>query len=146
MLLTVHTIRCLSRLLESTDLRLCGTLLSDGVYREILATLVDGAWRRKGAICEPIEVRGPLRPLFGISRHPAPATRTFNRLTLKGGLLEVDGVGFARYVPESDMWRAVERPLWWHSFHILAAEALVLAEPAAAKAARAERSETAASP
>ena len=131
---------------ESTDLRLCGTLLSDGVYREILATLVDGAWRRKGAICEPIEVRGPLRLLFGIPRHPAPATRTFNTLTLKGVLLEVDGVGFARYVPESDMWRALERPLWWHSLHILATEALVVAEPAAAKAARAGRIETVTSP
>jgi hypothetical protein len=114
---------------ESADLRLCGTLLSDGVYREILATLVEGAWRRKGTVCEPIEVHGPLRLLFGIPRHPARATRPFDRLTLKGALLEADGVAFARYVPESDMWRALERPMWWHSLHILTAGALALEEP-----------------
>ena len=114
---------------ETEDLRLCGTLLSDGVRRELLATYVEGAWRHHGTTCEPIQIHGPLRLLFGIPRHPARATRTFERLTLRGAILEADGIAFARHLIESDMWQALERPMWWHSLHILAAQALELTEP-----------------
>ena len=114
---------------DTPDLRLCGTLLSDGVTPQLLATFVDGAWRRKGAVCEPIHIHGPLRLLFGIPRHPARATRAFDRLTLAGTILEADGTPFARYLSDSDMWQALQRPMWWHSLHILAAQSLPLSEP-----------------
>lgn len=108
---------------ESPNFRLSGGILSDCLPRTVIAKLVKGTWDHQGVAVEELSFTGGARLMFGLPRDPWRVSDEVRTLTLRGECLLAEGTVVAHYVAAGDVWRALARPMWWHSLHIVDARA-----------------------
>jgi hypothetical protein len=118
--------------MESPHLRLSGGILSDGLSRNVIAMFSPHGWIGRDRLYENIRFCDAARLLFGLPRDPVGWSGEIRDLALRRTALWGGGTRLAEYSPECDVWRAVTRPMWWHSVHLVAPAAFALeaAEPA----------------
>jgi hypothetical protein len=109
--------------LESPHLRLSGSILSECLPRNVIATLTPQGWMRQAQSYQAIRLRGSTRLMFGLPRDPLRVSKQIQSIALEGSSLWGDGVQLAYYDSPSDMWHTLGHRVWWHSVHLMPAEA-----------------------
>jgi hypothetical protein len=109
--------------MESPHVLLSGSMLSECLPRNVIATLATEGWMRHGQTYQAIRVRGATRLMFGLPRDPRRVSRELHSIAFEGAALWGDGIQLAYYSPESDMWHTVGYRVWWHCMHLMPAEA-----------------------
>jgi hypothetical protein len=121
--LTSGSAEPLSTWMHSPHLLLLGSILSECLPRNVIATLTADGWMRHGQRYRAVRVRGGTRLMFGLQRDPRRVSREIHSISFEGAALWGDGIQLAYYSPERDMWHTVGHRVWWHSMHLMTAEA-----------------------
>jgi hypothetical protein len=66
--------------------------------------------------------QGKFRLVFGVPGDPAAVSGVLSALSVHGAILSANGVPFAVYEPDRDMWRGAVAETWWHSFRLESTE------------------------
>lgn len=106
---------------EVEDLRITGGVIWDHLEQGVLASYADGCWKHRGALYPLLWITGPCQVHFGITRDPLPVSEPISVFSIIGATLRANGVGFAQYSQEHDMWQGLIRPTWWQSMRIVGA-------------------------
>jgi hypothetical protein len=104
---------------EITDLRITGGTISHHEPPGVIAHYSGGAWNYLGKLYPILTAEGLCRLHFGITRDPLPVSEQISVFTLTGATLRANGVPFAQYVEDKEMWQGLMRPLWWQSLRIV---------------------------
>jgi len=84
-----------------------------------IARLTDYGWESSGNTWAGMRFDGPCRLVMGLPRDPSAVSEVLQSVSIDRDVLSVDGVAFAAYTPEKDMWRAASATeKWWHAFRI----------------------------
>jgi hypothetical protein len=119
--------------MESPHLRLSGGILSDGLSRNVIAMFSPDGWVGHDRLYKIIRFCNATRLLFGLPRDPVGWSGEIRDLALQGTAMWGGSARLAEYSRECDVWRAVMRPMWWHSVHLVAPAAFA---PEASQPAR----------
>jgi hypothetical protein len=110
-----------SHTLDVTDLRISGGALFDPLDHGLIAVFSRGHWKHQGHLYSSISIAGECCLFFGITRAPTFVSEAIGLFSLVGGSLRANGVEFARYSAEQDIWRGVRRPITWSVTRIVVA-------------------------
>lgn len=83
-----------------------------------LVRYVPPGWKFQDTIWSGLRLEGRCRLVFGLPRNPAGISDALESLSIYGTTLSANGIPFAVYDPERDMWRGVVAESWWHAFRI----------------------------
>ncbi len=61
---------------------------------------------------------GPCRLVMGVPCEPTSVSEVLAAVSISRGVLSANGVAFASYHAETEMWRALHSEKWWHAFRI----------------------------
>lgn len=109
--------------LQAPDFRIAGGVIWQGEHRRVIAHYTQGRWRYRGQHFPRVCAKGRCRLLFGITRDPTAISEAIEHFTLDGPTLRANGVAFAQYDEETDMWQGMMRPTWWQAMRIICEEA-----------------------
>jgi len=110
-----------SHSLEVMDLRISGGALFDPLDHGLIAIFSRGHWKYQGHLYTSISIAGECCLFFGITRAPTFVSEPIGLFSLFGESLRANGVEFARYAAEQDIWRGVRRPITWSVTRIIGA-------------------------
>lgn len=83
-----------------------------------LVRCVEGRWQHNHVLWTGVRFEGNCRLIFGLPREPAGVSDPLTSLSICGTTLMANGIPFAVYEPEKDMWRGAAANTWWHAFRI----------------------------
>ena len=83
-----------------------------------LVRYVTPGWQYKGAMWAGVRLEGPCRLVLGLARDPAGISDRLDALSIYGCVLSAQGIPFAVFDPQRDMWRGALAETWWHAFRI----------------------------
>ncbi len=106
---------------EIEELRVIGGAIWDHLEQGVLASHVDGCWKHRGEFYPLLWITGPCQVHFGITRDPLPMSEPISVFSIIGTTLRANGVAFAQYSEEHDMWQGLIRPIWWQSMRVITA-------------------------
>jgi hypothetical protein len=112
--------------MELADFQISGGVICSHQDQGVIARYCGGAWLRGNDTFPILTIEGHCRMHFGITRNPMPISDAVGRFSLVRTMLGANGIPFAQYVEEIDMWRSLMRPLWWHSAHFVWDETVLI--------------------
>jgi len=112
--------------LDSIDFRISAGVIWNPELRGPIAYSSGGSWTYVGNYYPKLCVEGRCRLLFGIPRAPSALSEPIGVFSITDSLLRANGVAFAQYVEESEMWQGLMRPIWWQVMRIFSDGTLTL--------------------
>jgi hypothetical protein len=83
-----------------------------------LVRYVGGRWEHGDVLWSGMRFEGKCRLVFGLPRDPAGVSDAIDSLSIHGNTLCANGIPFAAYDHQHEMWRGVEANSWWHAFRV----------------------------
>jgi hypothetical protein len=83
-----------------------------------LVRYIGGSWEHGDVLWSGMRFEGKCRLVFGLPRDPAGVSDEIDSISIYGNTLSANGIPFAVYYHEREMWRGVEASSWWHAFRI----------------------------
>jgi hypothetical protein len=87
-----------------------------------LLRYVAGSWEHGDVLWSGMRFEGKCRLIFGLPRDPAGVSDEIDSLSIYGNTLSANGIPFALYNDDREMWQGVEANSWWHAFRVESAE------------------------
>ncbi|HTV51006.1 MAG TPA: hypothetical protein VME21_07455 [Steroidobacteraceae bacterium] len=87
-----------------------------------LVRYVSGRWRKGDLTCSGMRFEGRCRLVFGLAREPTGVSEELSGVSIAGDTLSANGIPFAIYDTDREMWRGVGLNTWWHSFRVESSE------------------------
>jgi hypothetical protein len=87
-----------------------------------LVRYISGSWDHGDVLWSGMRFEGKCRLIFGLPRDPARVSDEIAALSIFRNSLSANGIPFAVYDHEREMWRGVEANSWWHAFRVESAE------------------------
>jgi hypothetical protein len=118
--LTLHAARsraCVT--VEASNFRVAGGLIWNRIEGGLLARFCDGYWIHERRKFSTLIFDGRCRLLFGISRNPSGVSDPVGQLSISQTTLMANGIAFASYIPDQDIWQGIVRPMSWSTFRIV---------------------------
>jgi hypothetical protein len=103
--------------LEAADFRIDGGVIWHPEMG-LIAHYSQGAWKHRGRHYSVICAEGRCRLFFGITREPSAISEVISAFAIKGSALSANGVAFAQYSVDQDVWHGVIRKIWWQALRI----------------------------
>jgi hypothetical protein len=85
---------------------------------EPLVRYCQPSWRYADAQWLGMRFEGRCRIVFGLPRDPAGVSGLLDAVSIYGCTLSANGVPFAVFEPDRDMWRGAAKDSWWHAFRL----------------------------
>lgn len=79
-------------------------------------------WHYGGRLWSGMRFEGRCRVIFGVPADPAGVSDVIDALAIHERRLSANGVPFAHYDADLEMWRGAGANVWWHAFRIEAAD------------------------
>jgi hypothetical protein len=108
--------------IEQEAFGITGGAVWDRLELGLIAHYVDGRWMRRGQSYAALSFTGRCRLLFGITRDPAFISDVICNFSITGATLRANGVAFAQYSEQLDLWRGLMRPISWTAMTMISAE------------------------
>lgn len=83
-----------------------------------LVRLVGGQWQYASGLWAGLRFEGQCRLVFGLPREPLAVSEVLQGLSICNGTLTANGIPFAEYNEEFEMWKGAIANSWWHAFRI----------------------------
>jgi hypothetical protein len=83
-----------------------------------LVRFTAGSWQRADQRWTGLRFEGRCRLIFGLPRDPAGVSGAIDGVSACGATLTANGIPFAAYDEDREMWRGVGANTWWHAFRI----------------------------
>jgi hypothetical protein len=87
-----------------------------------LARHVAGRWKHGDVLWSGMRFEGKIRLVFGLTRDPSGVSDVLDGVSIAGAVLSANGIPFAVYDQELEMWRGAGVNRWWHAFRIESAD------------------------
>lgn len=78
----------------------------------------EGSWKHANELRMGMRFEGRMRLVFGLPRDPSGVSDELEGLSITGKSLSANGIPFAVYDQELQMWRGAGNNRWWHAFRI----------------------------
>ncbi len=75
-------------------------------------------WEFEGQAWEGMRFEGPSKLVMGLPKEPTSLSEVLQSVSITREVLSANGIPFAAYDPERDMWRSAIAEIWWHAFRI----------------------------
>ena len=101
------------------DLHIQGGEISGFMSSRATARYTEMGWHYAGRCYTALVVTGGGCLLFGTRHALMLMSDPVEHLYFLGACLSANGVAVAKFDPQSNLWRGLERPMWCHSWHIV---------------------------
>jgi hypothetical protein len=105
-------------MVESPYFRITGGAVWTRPGNDPLLRYVGPTWHYDGAHWSGMRFDGKCRLVFGLPRDPAGISDLLSVVTIYACALSTNGVPYAVYEPNREMWRGAASEVWWPSFRI----------------------------
>jgi hypothetical protein len=75
-------------------------------------------WEFEGQVWEGMRFEGPSRLIMGLHKEPTSLSEVLQSVSITREVLSANGIPFAAYDPDRDMWRSAVAQIWWHAFRL----------------------------
>ena len=97
--------------------------IGPGVPSDIpLVRFTRGRWQYASNGWAGLRFDGKCRLIFGPAREPTAVSDVLHGLSISGVALSANGIPFAVYDDDREMWKGATANSWWHAFRIESAE------------------------
>ena len=79
---------------------------------------VAGSWKHDNLLWSGMRFEGKIRLIFGVPRDPSGVSDELDGVSVTGTTLSANGIPFAVYDQDLQMWRGAVQNRWWHAFRI----------------------------
>jgi hypothetical protein len=83
-----------------------------------IVRLTSGGWEFDGQFWEGMRFEGPSKLVMGLPREPTSLSEVLQSVSITREVLSANGIPFAAYDAQRDMWRSAIAEIWWHAFRI----------------------------
>jgi hypothetical protein len=103
---------------ESPYFRITGGTVWTRPGNDPLLRYTGPTWHYDGSHWSGMRFDGKCRLVFGLPRDPAGISDLLSVVTIHCCALSTNGVPFAVYEPDREMWRGATGEVWWQSFRL----------------------------
>jgi hypothetical protein len=75
-------------------------------------------WEFERQVWDGMRFEGPSKLVMGLPKEPTSSSEVLQSVSITREVLTANGIPFAAYDADRDMWRSAIAEIWWHAFRI----------------------------